>query len=56
MTEGLSAARIIRKQFKNTSKIDEFMENRSFGTKWVLHIVLRDLLEKDSYGFVFCET
>lgn len=49
-------AAIIRKELKNISKIDEFMENRSFGTKWVLYNVFRGLVEKDSYGFVFCET
>lgn len=54
--EGPTAAGIIRKELKNISKIYGFMENRSFGTKWVLYTVLRCLVEKDSYGFVFRET
>lgn len=54
--EGPTAAGIIRKELKNISKIYGFMENRSFDTKWVLYTVLRCLVEKDSYGFVFSET
>lgn len=56
MADSLITADIIRKQLKNSSKIDGFMENRFFATKWVLYTVLRGLVEKDSFGFVFCET